>query len=69
VRHPARQRQLLASLTESGQQTPIVVVAAPGQADRFVWSWMASSGFWRWSNDGIVIPRSTTAQRRLCRRC
>src|SRR6058998_750335 len=34
VRHPARQRRLLASLAESGQQTPIVVVAAEGQADR-----------------------------------
>jgi hypothetical protein len=27
VRHPARQRRLLASLAEAGQQTPIVVVA------------------------------------------
>src|ERR1700678_2831344 len=36
VRHPARQRRLLASLAESGQQTPIVVVAAEGQPDRFV---------------------------------
>jgi ParB family chromosome partitioning protein len=36
VRHPARQRRLLASLAEVGQQTPIVVVAAEGQADRFV---------------------------------
>ena len=36
VRHPARQRRLLASLAESGQQTPIVVVAAQGQADRYV---------------------------------
>ena len=36
VRHPARQRRLLASLAESGQQTPIVVVAAEGQADRYV---------------------------------
>lgn len=35
VRHPARQRRLLASLAESGQQTPIVVVAAEG-ADRYV---------------------------------
>ena len=31
-----RQRQLLASLVESGQQTPIVVVAAADQADRYV---------------------------------
>src|SRR5258705_3118073 len=36
VRHPRRQRRLLASLADSGQQTPIVVVAAEGQADRFV---------------------------------
>jgi len=36
VRHPARQRRLLASLAESGQQTPIVVVAAEGQADHYV---------------------------------
>ena len=35
VRHTARQRRLLASLAESGQQTPIVVVAE-GQADRYV---------------------------------
>ena len=36
VRHATRQRRLLASLAESGQQTPIVVVAAEGQADRYV---------------------------------
>jgi ParB/RepB/Spo0J family partition protein len=36
VRHPARQRRLLASLAEVGQQTPIVVVAAESQADRYV---------------------------------
>jgi ParB/RepB/Spo0J family partition protein len=36
VRHPARQRRLLASLADSGQQTPVVVVAAEGQADRYV---------------------------------
>ena len=36
VCHPARQRRLLASLVEAGQQTPIVVVAAEGQADRYV---------------------------------
>jgi ParB family chromosome partitioning protein len=36
VRHPARQRRLLASLAEVGQQTPIVVVAAEGLADRYV---------------------------------
>src|SRR3982751_1875423 len=36
VRHPERQRRLLASLAEVGQQTPIVVVAAEGQADRYV---------------------------------
>src|SRR6516225_978473 len=36
VRHPARQRRLVASLAESGQQVPIVVVAAEDQADRYV---------------------------------
>jgi ParB family chromosome partitioning protein len=36
VRHAARQRRLLASLAESGQQTPIVVVAAESQAERYV---------------------------------
>ena len=36
VCHPARQRRLLASLADSGQQTPIVVVAAECQADRYV---------------------------------
>jgi len=36
VRRPTRQRRLLASLADSGQQTPIVVVAAEGQADRYV---------------------------------
>ena len=36
VRCPARQRQLLASLAEVGQQTPIVVVAVAGQVDRYV---------------------------------
>jgi ParB/RepB/Spo0J family partition protein len=36
VRHPLRQRRLLASLAESGQQTPIVVVAAESQTDRYV---------------------------------
>ena len=34
AQHPARQRRLLASLAEVGQQTPIVVVAAEGQAER-----------------------------------
>jgi ParB/RepB/Spo0J family partition protein len=36
VRHPARQRRLLASLAEFGQQTPIVVVPVEGQPDRYV---------------------------------
>jgi ParB/RepB/Spo0J family partition protein len=31
VRNQSRQRRLLASLAESGQQTPIVVVAVPGE--------------------------------------
>jgi ParB/RepB/Spo0J family partition protein len=36
VCHPARQRRLLASLAEAGQQTPIVVVADDGHPDRYV---------------------------------
>jgi ParB family transcriptional regulator, chromosome partitioning protein len=36
VHHPARQRRLLASLAECGQQVPIVVVAAENQAERYV---------------------------------
>jgi hypothetical protein len=31
VHHPQRQRRLLASLADTGQQTPIVVVAAEGR--------------------------------------
>jgi ParB/RepB/Spo0J family partition protein len=36
VDNPQRRRRLLASLADSGQQMPIVVVAAEGQADRYV---------------------------------
>jgi ParB family chromosome partitioning protein len=36
VRSPDRQRRLVASLAEGGQQTPIVVVAAPDQPDRYL---------------------------------
>jgi ParB family transcriptional regulator, chromosome partitioning protein len=36
VQHPGRQRRLLASLADCGQQTPIVVVAADGHAERYV---------------------------------
>jgi len=36
VRHPQRQRRLLASLAESGQQTPIVVVASASQPDHYL---------------------------------
>jgi ParB/RepB/Spo0J family partition protein len=36
VHHPARQRRLLGSLAECGQQTPIVVVTAEGQPERYV---------------------------------
>jgi ParB family transcriptional regulator, chromosome partitioning protein len=36
VRHPQRQRQLLASLASSGQQTPIIVVAVANQPDRYL---------------------------------
>jgi ParB family chromosome partitioning protein len=31
VRHPARQRRLIASLAESGQQTPIIVIETDGR--------------------------------------
>src|ERR1035441_9238192 len=36
VREPHRQRRLLASLADSGQQTPIVVVAVEGQPGRYL---------------------------------
>lgn len=36
VRHPQRQRRLLASLADTGQQTPIVVVAVVGEANRYL---------------------------------
>ena len=36
VRDPQRQRRLLASLADSAQQVPIVVVAAEGCTDRYV---------------------------------
>jgi ParB family transcriptional regulator, chromosome partitioning protein len=36
VRQPHLQRRLLASLAESGQQTPIVVVRSPEQGDRYL---------------------------------
>jgi ParB family transcriptional regulator, chromosome partitioning protein len=36
ARPPHRQRRLVASLAESGQQTPIVVVAAEGQPGRYL---------------------------------
>ena len=36
VRPPQRQRRLLASLAEAGQQTPIIVVAAPDDSVRYL---------------------------------
>jgi len=36
VRQPQRQRRLMASLAESGQQTPIVVVLCPDQRGRYL---------------------------------
>ena len=36
VREPLRQRRLLASLAESGQQTPIVVVVSQDSRDRYL---------------------------------
>jgi len=42
VRHPARQRRLLASLAKSGQQLPIVVVAAEGLFQAPFSGWVSS---------------------------
>src|SRR5205814_10366361 len=36
VREPHRQRRLLASLADSGQQTPIVVVISPDNSQRYL---------------------------------
>ena len=36
VRQPQRQRRLMASLAESGQQTPIVVVLSAGERERYL---------------------------------
>jgi len=36
VRQPHRQRRLMASLAESGQQTPIVVVLSTGERERYL---------------------------------
>jgi ParB family chromosome partitioning protein len=36
VRHPALQRRLIASLAETGQQTPIVVVVSAESSDRYL---------------------------------
>jgi ParB-like chromosome segregation protein Spo0J len=36
VREPHRQRRLLASLAESGQQTPIVVVVSQDNRERYL---------------------------------
>jgi ParB family transcriptional regulator, chromosome partitioning protein len=36
VRHPARQRRLIASLAESGQQTPIIVIKSIETGDRYL---------------------------------
>jgi len=36
VRHPQQQRRLLASLADSGQQTPIVVVVSPDDRTRYL---------------------------------
>jgi ParB family chromosome partitioning protein len=36
VRQPHRQRRLMASLAESGQQTPIVVILSPDHRDRYL---------------------------------
>jgi ParB family transcriptional regulator, chromosome partitioning protein len=36
VRHPARQRRLMASLAEGGQQTPIIVIKSIEAGDRYL---------------------------------
>jgi ParB family chromosome partitioning protein len=36
VRRPMRERRLLASLAERGQQVPVVVIAIPEETDRFI---------------------------------
>lgn len=36
VRHPARQRRLIASLAESGQQTPIIVIKSSAADSRYL---------------------------------
>lgn len=36
VRHPSQQQRLLASLADLGQQTPVVVVAAADEPDRYL---------------------------------
>ena len=46
VRQPHRQQRLMASLAESGQQTPIVVVLCPEERERY----LGTSGWPRWSN-------------------
>jgi ParB family transcriptional regulator, chromosome partitioning protein len=66
VRHPARQRRLLASLADSGQQTPIVVVAAEGQADHYVvidgYKWIAAlEQLGRDTVEAVVWPMSEAA--------
>jgi hypothetical protein len=59
VRHPARQPRLLASLAESGQQTPIVVVTAEGQPDRYV----VIDGYKRILRLGATGPRHSRSGR------
>src|SRR5271166_7164176 len=80
VCHPARQRRLLASLADSGQQTPIVVVAAEGLADRYVvidgYKRMAAleqlgrdtveAVVWPMSEAAAVVSSSTGTSRRWC---
>ena len=66
VRQAARQRRLLASLAEAGQQPPIVVVAAEGQAERYVvidgYKRIAAlEQLGRDTVDAVVWPRSEAA--------
>jgi hypothetical protein len=56
VRQSQRQRRPMASLAESGQQTPIVVVLCPRSASA-TWSSMGTSGLRCWSNWAETRPR------------
>ena len=53
VRHPARERRLLASLADTGQQMPIVVVAVPNAAHVVVDGYKRVRGLQRLHRDTV----------------